>query len=132
MGALENKFFRELVTKLELPEEMINEQMNLDRWSEFETIFSDLFLTKSRDEWSEIFKNSDSCVTPVLSLDEARSHPHAISRSSFFNNFPRSDNMLQEKNHKVTKKSIQSIFEELKISKDFVQQVQKNGTLLIN
>ena len=132
VGALENKFFRELVTKLELPEEMINEQMNLDRWSEFETIFSDLFLTKSRDEWSEIFKNSDSCVTPVLSLDEARSHPHAISRSSFFNNFPRSDNMLQEKNHKVTKKSIQSIFEELKISKDFVQQVEKNGTLLIN
>ena len=63
---------------------MINEQMNLDRWSEFETIFGDLFLTKSRDEWSEIFKNSDSCVTPVLSLDEARSHPHAISRSSFF------------------------------------------------
>ena len=132
VGALENKFFRELVTKLELPEEMINEQMNLDRWSEFETIFGDLFLTKSRDEWSEIFKNSDSCVTPVLSLDEARSHPHAISRSSFFNNFPRSDNMLQEKNHKVTKKSIQSIFEELKISKDFVQQVEKNGTLLIN
>ena len=47
--------FLENFTKLELPEEMIN-QMNLDRWSEFETIFGDLFLTKSRDEWSEIFR----------------------------------------------------------------------------
>ena len=40
--------------------------------------------------------------------------------------------MLKEKNNKVTKKSIQSIFTELEISKDFIQQVEKNGTLLIN
>tara|TARA_B100000287_G_scaffold303537_1_gene286679 strand:+ start:1005 stop:2117 length:1113 start_codon:yes stop_codon:yes gene_type:complete len=131
VGALENKFFKELVTKLKLPQEMINEQMNLDRWPEFESVFSEIFLTKSRDEWTKVFKNTDSCVTPVLNLDEARKHPHAISRGSFLNNFPRSDNMLKAKNETVTKSSIKSIFEELKISKDFIQQVEKNGTLLI-
>ena len=131
VGALESKFFKELVTKLNLPIEMVNEQMNLDKWAEYEIIFREIFLTKSRDEWTNIFKNTDSCVTPVLNLEEARNHPHSVSRESFLNNFPRSDNMLKEKDSKIKKNSIDSIFQELNISKDFIDQVEKNGTLLI-
>ncbi len=131
VGALESKFFKELVTKLNLPIEMVNEQMNLDKWPEYEIMFRKIFLTKSRDEWTNIFKNTDSCVTPVLNLEEARNHPHSVSRESFLNNFPRSDNMLKEKNSKIKKNSIDSIFQELNISKDFIEQVEKNGTLLI-
>ena len=131
VGALESKFFKELVTKLNLPIEMVNEQMNLDKWPEYEIMFKEIFLTKSRDEWTNIFKNTDSCVTPVLDLEEARNHPHSVSRESFLNNFPRSDNMLKEKDSKIKKNSIDSIFKELNISKDFIEQVEKNGTLLI-
>ena len=131
VGALESKFFKELVTKLNLPIEMVNEQMNLDKWPEYEIMFKEIFLTKSRDEWTNIFKNTDSCVTPVLNLEEARNHPHSVSRESFINNFPRSDNMLKEKDSKIKKNSIDSIFQELNISKDFIEQVEKNGTLLI-
>jgi len=131
VGALESKFFKELVTKLNLPIEMVNEQMNLDKWPEYEIMFKEIFLTKSRDEWTNIFKNTDSCVTPVLNLEEARNHPHSVSRESFLNNFPRSDNMLKEKDSKIKKNSIDSIFQELNISKDFIEQVEKNGTLLI-
>ena len=131
VGALESKFFKELVTKLNLPIEMVNEQMNLDKWPEYEIMFREIFLTKSRDEWTNIFKNTDSCVTPVLNLEEARNHPHSVSRKSFLNNFPRSDNMLKEKDSKIKKNSIDSIFQELNISKDFIEQVEKNGTLLI-
>ena len=68
VGALESKFFKELVTKLNLPIEMVNEQMNLDKWPEYEIMFKEIFLTKSRNEWTNIFKNTDSCVTPVLDL----------------------------------------------------------------
>ena len=131
VGALESKFFKELVTKLNLPIEMVNEQMNLDKWPEYEIMFKEIFLTKSRDEWTNIFKNTDSCVTPVLNLEEARNHPHSVSRESFHNNFPRSDNMLKGKDSKIKKNSIDSIFQELNISKDFIEQVEKNGTLLI-
>ena len=131
VGALESKFFKELVTKLNLPIEMVNEQMNLDKWPEYEIMFKEIFLTKSRDEWTNIFKNTDSCVTPVLNLEEARNHPHSVSRESFLNNFPRSDNMMEEKDSKIKKNSIDSIFQELNISKDFIEQVEKNGTLLI-
>ena len=131
VGALESKFFKELVTKLNLPIEMVNEQMNLDKWPEYEIMFKEIFLTKSRDEWTNIFKNTDSCVTPVLDLEEARNHPHSVSRESFLNNFPRGDNMLKGKDSKIKKNSIDSIFQELNISKDFIEQVEKNGTLLI-
>ena len=131
VGALESKFFKELITKLNLPIEMVNEQMNLDKWPEYEIMFKEIFLTKSRDEWTNIFKNTDSCVTPVLNLEEARNHPHSVSRESFLNNFPRSDNMLKGKDSKIKKNSIDSIFQELNISKDFIEQVEKNGTLLI-
>ena len=131
VGALESKFFKELVTKLNLPIEMVNEQMNLDKWPEYEIMFKEIFLTKSRDEWTNIFKNTDSCVSPVLNLEEARNHPHSVSRESFLNNFPRSDNMLKGKDSKIKKNSIDSIFQELNISKDFIEQVEKNGTLLI-
>ncbi len=131
VGALESKFFKELVTKLNLPIEMVSEQMNLDKWPEYEIMFKEIFLTKSRDEWTNIFKNTDSCVTPVLDLEEARNHPHSVSRESFLNNFPRSDNMLKGKDSKIKKNSIDSIFQELNISKDFIEQVEKNGTLLI-
>ena len=131
VGALESKFFKELVTKLNLPIEMVNEQMNLDKWPEYEIMFKEIFLTKSRDEWTNIFKNTDSCVSPVLNLEEARNHPHSVSRESFLNNFPRSDNMLKEKDSKIKKNSIDSIFQELNISKDFIEQVEKNGTRLI-
>ena len=131
VGALESKFFKELVTKLNLPIEIVNEQMNLDKWPEYEIMFREIFLTKSRDEWTNIFKNTDSCVTPVLNLEEARNHPHSVSRESFLNNFPRSDNMLKEKDSKIKKNSIDSIFQELNISKNFIEQVEKNGTLLI-
>ena len=81
--------------------------------------------------FKNIFKNTDSCVTPVLDLEEARNHPHSVSRESFLNNFPRSDNMLKGKDSKIKKNSIDSIFKELNISKDFIEQVEKNGTLLI-
>ncbi len=131
VGALESKFFKELITKLNLPIEIVNEQMNLDKWPEYEIMFREIFLTKSRDEWTNIFKNTDSCVTPVLNLEEARNHPHSVSRESFLNNFPRSDNMLKGKDSKIKKNSIDSIFQELNISKDFIEQVEKNGTLLI-
>ena len=45
--------------------------------------FAEEFLTRTRDEWSEVFASSDACVTPVLSLEEAASHPHLVARGVF-------------------------------------------------
>ena len=44
---------------------------------------AEIFATKTRDEWSEIFFDSDACVVPVLSPWEAHEHPANVARGSF-------------------------------------------------
>jgi CoA-transferase family III len=39
--------------------------------------------SRTRDEWALVFDGTDACVTPVLTLTEALSHPHAVARSAF-------------------------------------------------
>jgi len=41
------------------------------------------FLTKTRDEWAEIFRGKDGCGAPVLNASEAWEHPHMKSRGTF-------------------------------------------------
>ena len=42
-----------------------------------------IIATKTREEWCEVFRESDACFAPVLSLDEAREHPHLRNRNTF-------------------------------------------------
>ena len=41
------------------------------------------FKRKTQEEWVEIFKDLDACVSPVLTLNEAAQHQHNIERKSF-------------------------------------------------
>ena len=84
VGALEPKFFAELIQRLELPESMINEQNNPARWSELKSALTHAFKGKTRDEWADLFAGSDACVTPVLNYEEAIDHPHNSARQSYF------------------------------------------------
>ena len=51
--------------------------------AEMKELFTNIFLTKTRDEWTELFSNLDACVTPVLTSDEAAEHPHNQHRGLF-------------------------------------------------
>jgi crotonobetainyl-CoA:carnitine CoA-transferase CaiB-like acyl-CoA transferase len=42
-----------------------------------------IFATKPRDAWAADFASTDACVAPVLSMDEAESHPQAAARDAF-------------------------------------------------
>ena len=57
--------------------------MDRDRWGEMKESFAELFLTRTRDEWSDLFEGSEACATPVLGLGEAPEHPHNAARGSF-------------------------------------------------
>jgi len=51
--------------------------------SDIETVkgeVRDIVRTKTRDEWTEIFNQTDACVEPVLSLREALDDPHVAAR----------------------------------------------------
>lgn len=40
-----------------------------------------VFATKTRKEWERFFEEKDVCISPVLDLDEALSHPNAAARA---------------------------------------------------
>ncbi|MCL4287198.1 MAG: CoA transferase, partial [Thermoleophilia bacterium] len=82
VGALEPQFYAKLLELLELdPAEF--PQMDRARWPELKERFAAVFRTKTRDEWAAILEPAEACATPVLSLEEAPSHPHNHARGSF-------------------------------------------------
>lgn len=86
VGALEPQFYRELITKLSnAGVENIPDQYP-ENTEEAKKRMADIFLQKTQSEWQAIFDNTDACVAPVLSLDEAPLHPHNASRGSFLLN----------------------------------------------
>ena len=84
VGAIETKFYAELLEQLGLQDRVDAKRQN-DRttWPATAAIFEQHFLTRTRDEWADVFADSDACVTPVLELDEAPKHPHHIAARSF-------------------------------------------------
>ena len=41
------------------------------------------FRQKTRDEWCTIIETKDVCFAPVLTMSEAKDHPHAKAREAF-------------------------------------------------
>ena len=42
-----------------------------------------LFASQPRAHWENVFADTDDCVWPVLTMAEARQHPHHQARASF-------------------------------------------------
>tara|TARA_B100000579_G_C22791064_1_gene834526 strand:- start:461 stop:1561 length:1101 start_codon:yes stop_codon:yes gene_type:complete len=85
VGAIEPQFYRELLEKLEIDDELFKDQHNKELWPELKQKMASKIKLKSRSEWVEIFLGSDACVSPVLSMEEAKAHPHNIEREAFIN-----------------------------------------------
>jgi len=91
VACLEPQFFSEFARLLPLDEPFASRQYDEALWPEMEKEIATRFLTRSRDEWAELFEATDACVAPVLSLAEAPDHPHNRARHSH----PRQDGFLR-------------------------------------
>lgn len=86
VGALEPQFYRAMVEGLGLAERFAAEgisQEDLTSWPRMRAAFVDVFATRTRDEWAELFVDTDACVAPVLTLQESTRHPHLQARGVF-------------------------------------------------
>jgi alpha-methylacyl-CoA racemase len=83
IAANEPRFYAELLDGLELAGENLPDQFDERRWPQLRTRFAEAFSTRTRAEWVETFQGRDTCFSPVLTLDEARTHEHGLARSSF-------------------------------------------------
>ncbi|MGJ6122759.1 CaiB/BaiF CoA-transferase family protein [Mycolicibacterium sp. Y3] len=84
IGAIEPQFYAELLAKLGLDQAELPGQNDMARWEELRTTFTEVFKTKTRDEWAQIFAGSDACATPVLAFGEVLSEPHVAERDTFY------------------------------------------------
>ena len=83
VGALEAKFYAELLGILGLEGEDLPEQSDRGRWPEMKVRYAEIFRSKTRDEWTALFDGTDACGAPVLSPFEAHEHPHNQARGTF-------------------------------------------------
>ena len=80
VGSLELKFWQGLCDVLELPELKTKHwQMgvmpNTRDSQEAAQLVADTFASYGLAHWQQVFESADVCVTPVLTLEEARAHP---------------------------------------------------------
>lgn len=83
VGAIESKFFANLLAKLNLSEISLSDQWERAGWPDMRRRFQSIFATRARDEWQKVFEGSEACVSPVLTLEEAQNDPHNIARKLF-------------------------------------------------
>ncbi|SAK78081.1 L-carnitine dehydratase/bile acid-inducible protein F [Caballeronia fortuita] len=83
VGAVEARFYAQLLDKLELAGANLPAQHDRAGWPILRARFAAAFAERTRDEWCRIFEGSDACVAPVLGFTEAASHPQHEARGSF-------------------------------------------------
>jgi alpha-methylacyl-CoA racemase len=83
VGALEPKFFAELLARLGIDETSVPAQYDRSGWPELRARLTEVFAGRTQAEWVEVFTGSDACVAPVVSPRDAPGHPHNAARKTF-------------------------------------------------
>lgn len=80
VGAIEARFYRAFVSGLGLDPDAVQDRGDKANWPPLRATFAKVFAERTRDEWEAVFDGTDACVSPVLDLGEAGSHPHNVAR----------------------------------------------------
>jgi alpha-methylacyl-CoA racemase len=83
IAPIEGKFYAELLRRLDLDPAGLPAQLDRAAWAEMQARFAALFKTRTRDEWCALLEGTDSCFAPVLTTNEAPSHPHHRARGTY-------------------------------------------------
>lgn len=84
LGPIEPQFFATLLEHIGLENDpRFNNQYDPMAQGEMQTVLTDLFANKTRNDWEKILTQVDACFAPVLSMTEAPNHPHNIKRGTF-------------------------------------------------
>jgi alpha-methylacyl-CoA racemase len=83
VGAGEPQFYKELLERLGLGDEMLREQGEPATWAAGKQRLAAVFKTKTFDEWCGVLNGTNTCFAPVLTMAEAPTHPHLVARGTF-------------------------------------------------
>jgi alpha-methylacyl-CoA racemase len=80
VGAVEKKFFGELLQRLGISAADIPAQHDRSAWDAQRRRLAEVFATRTRAEWCTLLEGTDVCFAPVLDMDECVKHPHNVAR----------------------------------------------------
>jgi alpha-methylacyl-CoA racemase len=83
VGALEPKFYAELLARLGLDPAGLPAQYDRSGWPALRAALTAAFGSRTQAEWAAVFDGSDACVAPVVSPADAPDHPHNAARGTF-------------------------------------------------
>ena len=83
VGAIEPKFYAELLQRIAAADSFKDAQFDLAGWPDMGARLTQLFAQKTRDEWCALLEGSDACFAPVLTLEESAAHPHMRARGVY-------------------------------------------------
>ena len=84
IGSIEPQFYAELLRLTGLSDdEQFARQMDPGEWGPLKERLTEIFRSRTRDEWCEIMEHTDVCFAPVLTMSEAAAHPHNVERQTF-------------------------------------------------
>jgi alpha-methylacyl-CoA racemase len=66
-----------------LPVADFTPQMDQSHWPALRAALTELFKTRTRDDWITRLEGTDVCFAPVLKMSEALRHPHLVARETF-------------------------------------------------
>lgn len=82
VGAIENKFYAQLLAGLGIDEVDARAQEDRATWDRTRALIAAAFLRRTQAEWVVTFADTDACVAPVVSLYGALEHPHVKARGT--------------------------------------------------
>ncbi len=82
VAAIEPKFFANLCRSLGC-EEWVDKQYDDDCQDELRGALAALFATRTRDAWVDVLAGADTCVAPVLSIEEVSADPAFAAAGAF-------------------------------------------------
>jgi alpha-methylacyl-CoA racemase len=83
VGAVETKFFAELLRRLGISSESIPAQHDRSGWDAQRRRLGEVFATRTRAAWCALLEGTDVCFAPVLDMDECVEHPHNVARGTY-------------------------------------------------
>lgn len=83
VGAIEMRFWGDLVKVLDLDPAELPLHVDKTQWPKLREIVAEAIGKHTRDDLVARADGTDACLTPVLSPQEAASHPHNAARGTF-------------------------------------------------
>ena len=82
VGCIEPQFFAEFLRLMRIDPEEFGKQNDRSQHPAQHIMLEELFRTRTRDEWAEVFSGTDACTSPVLDYQEAAHHPQMQARGA--------------------------------------------------